>query len=81
MELPQNVYDTMAWIGRICLPALAVFYGTIGKIWNLPFTEQIPLTLTAMAVLINALLKKASDDYFDKREIVDATVDRNVDKG
>ena len=81
MELPQNVYDLLCWIGRICLPALAVFYGTIGKIWTLPFTEQIPLTLTALAVLINALLKKASDDYFDKREIVDATVDRNVDKG
>ena len=81
MELPQNVYDTMAWVGRICLPALAVFYGTIGKIWNLPYTEQIPLTLTAMAVLINALLKKASDDYFEKREIVDATVDYTTEKG
>ena len=81
MELPDNIYNTMAWIGRICLPALAVFYGTIGKIWNLPYTEQIPLTLTAMAVLINALLKKASDDYFEKREIVDATVDYTTEKG
>ena len=81
MELPDNIYNTMAWVGRICLPALAVFYGTIGKIWNLPFTEQIPLTLTAMAVLINALLKKASDDYFEKKEIVDATVDYTTEKG
>ena len=81
MELPDNIYNTMAWIGRICLPALAVFYGTIGKIWNLPYTEQIPLTLTAMAVLINALLKKASDDYFEKKEIVDATVDYTTEKG
>lgn len=81
MELPDNIYNTMAWVGRICLPALAVFYGTIGKIWNLPYTEQIPLTLTAMAVLINALLKKASDDYFEKKEIVDATVDYTTEKG
>lgn len=77
MILPDKIYNTMAWIGRICLPALAVFYGTVGKIWDLPFTEQIPLTLTAIAVLINALLKKASDDYFEKKEIVDATVDMN----
>ena len=70
MKLSKETYDTLAWLGRIGLPALSVLYATIGKIWNLPFTEQIPLTITALAVFINALLGINSKQFFNEHDIV-----------
>lgn len=70
MNIPKNIYDILAWLGRIGLPALSVLYATLGKIWSLPFTEQIPLTITAVAVFINALLGINSKSFFEEHDIV-----------
>lgn len=64
MKLESKVYDVLAWIGKIVLPALAVLYGTIGKIWNLPFVEEIPMTIMAVDVFLNALLGISSANYY-----------------
>lgn len=66
----NQTYNTFAWIGRILLPAAAVLYTTIGKVWGLPYVTEIPATLTALAVFINAILKHASDIYFEDKTIV-----------
>ena len=56
MKLPDSVYNCLKWIALICLPALAVFYFTIAKIWGLPYQAEIPATINAIAVLIGALI-------------------------
>lgn len=56
MKLPDKVYDCLKWICLIALPALAVFYFTLSKIWGLPFGAEIPATINAVAVLIGALI-------------------------
>ena len=56
MKLPDKIYDALKWIALICLPALAVFYFTIAKIWGLPYESEIPATINAVAVLIGALI-------------------------
>lgn len=56
MRLPDKVYDILKWICLICLPALAVFYFTLSKIWGLPYGAEIPATINAIAVLIGALI-------------------------
>lgn len=56
MVLPDNVYNILKWICLIALPAIAVFYFTISKIWGLPFGAEIPATINAVAVLIGALI-------------------------
>ena len=68
--MTNKTYDTLAWTGRILLPATAVLYTTVGKIWGLPYTAEIPATITAVALFINAVLKKQSDDYFEDKEVV-----------
>ena len=68
MKLDNDVYDVLAWIGRIVLPSLSVLYATLGKIWGLPYTEQIPLTITAIDVFLNALLGVSANNYY-KNEI------------
>ena len=56
MVLPDKVYNILKWICLIALPAIAVFYFTISKIWGLPFGAEIPATINAVAVLIGALI-------------------------
>lgn len=75
MEFSEKWYDRLAWVGRIFLPALSVLYATLGKIWSLPYTEQIPLSITAVDLFLNALLGISSTNYFADKEIV--TVDVN----
>ena len=56
MKLPNKLYDVLKWVCLIALPALAVFYAVIAKIWGLPFEAEIPATINAVAVLIGALI-------------------------
>lgn len=69
--MDKKVFDLLAKLGRIGLPALSVFYATVGKIWNLPYTEQIPPTITAVAVLLNAWLGLDSKNYWNEHDIVE----------
>ena len=56
MKLPDKVYNVLKWVALICLPAMAVFYAVIAKIWGLPYESEIPATINAVAVLIGALI-------------------------
>ena len=55
-KLKDSTYNLLKWICLIALPALAVFYAVIAKIWGLPFEAEIPATINAVAVLIGALI-------------------------
>ena len=56
MKLPDDVYNFLKWLGLIALPALATFYGVVGKVWDLPYTAEIVTTITAVATLIGTLI-------------------------
>ena len=56
MKLSDSAYNILKWICLIALPALAVFYYTLSKIWGIPFGAEIPATINAVAVLIGALI-------------------------
>ena len=55
-RLKDSVYNVLKWICLIALPALSTFYGILAEIWNLPYAVQIPRTITAIALLIGALI-------------------------
>lgn len=76
MKLKNGTYDVLKWVATIVLPSLAVLYGTLGKIWGLPFTEQIPLTITAIQVFMTALLGISSTNYY-KDQVNEVVVDEN----
>lgn len=56
MVLGDSLYKILKWLCLICLPALAVFYFTLSKIWGLPYGAEITATINAIAVLIGALI-------------------------
>lgn len=72
MKLPDKLYNVLKWICLIALPALAVFYFTLAKIWGLPYEAEIPATINAVAVLIGALIG-ISQIAINKEDRIDET--------
>ena len=68
MKLSDSVYKVLKWLGLIALPALATFYGVIGKVWSIPYTAEIVTTITAVATLIGALIGVSTVSYKKEKE-------------
>jgi len=64
MQLPNKVFDWLKWIAIIALPALSTFIVVISKIWGwADLGSMIAQTITAVAVLLGALLGVSSVNY------------------
>lgn len=63
MKFKNKTYDVLKTISLVILPALATFYGSLGKIWNLPLTEQVVLTITALDTFLGACLGISNINY------------------
>lgn len=77
MKLDNRTYDILAFIGRVVLPALAVLYATLGEIWHLPYTKEIPLTITAIDLFLNSLLGISANTYYKEESLRESVVDMN----
>lgn len=55
-QLSNAAYDAVRWVVQILLPALGVFYATLGSLWGFPGVIQVTGTLAAFAVLLGSLL-------------------------
>lgn len=77
MKLENKTYDILAFVGRVVLPALSVLYATLGEIWHLPYTKEIPLTITAIDLFLNTLLGISSNTYY-KDKVSSLTI---IDEG
>lgn len=70
MKLNDKVYNVLKWVALIALPACAVLYFTLAKIWGLPYGAEITATINAVALFLGALIgvsqyninKEADDD-------------------
>lgn len=67
--MSNETYDFLKYIAQIILPALSVLYATLGKIWGLPFVEQIPATIMAIDTFMGVALKISSDQYHAGGEV------------
>lgn len=56
MRLSDRTYTILKWTCLIALPALAILYITLAKIWGLPFGEEISATINAVALFIGTLI-------------------------
>ena len=56
MKMPDKIYDILKWVCLIALPALAVIYFTLAKIWGLPYGAEITATINAVALFIGSLI-------------------------
>ena len=68
MRLPDNVYRFLKWTALIALPALATFYGIVGKVWEIPFTAEVVTTISAAAAFIGTLIGVSTVAYNKDKE-------------
>ncbi len=66
LKLNNNTYDILKKIALYVLPALATFILTVGKVWNMPYTEQIASTITALDTALGTILGISSKNYWSK---------------
>lgn len=63
MKLPNRLYDILKYVAMIFIPALVVLVLTVGKIWNLPYYDNIGATISAIGVFIGSLLGLSSYNH------------------
>lgn len=68
MKLDNRTYDILKYVALIALPALQVFWLTIGKIWDLSYTVEIGATIGAVALLLGTLLGVSTSNYRIEKE-------------
>ena len=68
--MKNETYDKLKYIAQIVLPALATFYFALSDIWGLPYGEQIVGTITALDLLLGALLKISTGKYKENNDNV-----------
>lgn len=79
MKLTNKTYDTLKWIALVALPALQVFWLTVGKVWGFPYLTEIGATIGATGLFIAALLGISSKAYLEEVEGVQDTFnDENI---
>ena len=67
--LNDKWYDVLKWIAIVALPAISTFIVVISKIWGWPdMGSMIAQTITAVAVLLGALLGISSIGYNKERD-------------
>ena len=58
----EKNYDLLKSVALI-MPLFIVLYEAIGKIWGIPYTDQITMTLTAINAFIGGLVKISNIKY------------------
>ena len=69
MIFSDKVYDVLKWVAIVCLPALSTFVVVLGRIWQWgDIAVAVSQSITAVAVLLGALLGVSSLNYKSKLE-------------
>ena len=64
--MSNKVNDVLKWIVVLVLPATATLYAVLAGIWNLPYGDAIPNTITAVDAFLGAVLMISSAQYNKK---------------
>lgn len=63
MKMSNSTYDILKEIALTILPAIAVLYATLGKIWGLPYVSEIPATVMAIDTFLGVCLHISNSEY------------------
>ena len=66
MRLKNGTYDKIKWTALAFIPALEVLILTVGKIWGLPYYDNIAATIAAVGVFLAAIIGVSSKTYYEE---------------
>ena len=64
MKLSNTTYDRLKWFALVFVPAFEVLILTLGKIWGLPYYDNIGATISAVGLFIAAIIGVSSKDFY-----------------
>lgn len=65
MKLSNRTYDILKWVALVVIPASATLVLTVGKIWGLPYYDNIGATISAVGLFIAAIIGVSSKDFYE----------------
>ena len=71
MKISNKWYNILKYVSMIALPAIVVFLSTIGDIWDLGWMSKVVGTISAVAVLLGALLQISTNNYWKEKKADD----------
>ena len=63
MKLSNKQYDIIKWVALVVIPALATLVLTVGKIWGLPYYDNIGATISAIGLFLAAIIGVSTSNY------------------
>lgn len=66
--MKNKTYDILKYVALIGIPAIVTFLNTLGQTWGIEKINEITATITAIGVLLGALLQISSANYKKKDE-------------
>ena len=79
MLLNSKVYDILKYLTIIVLPAIGALYTGLAQIWSLPYSAQIPATITVICTFLGAILCISTAQYNKKESGIDYSEDKYWD--
>ena len=65
MKVSNKTYDILKWVALVVIPASATLVLTVGKIWGLPYYDNIGATISAIGLFIAAIIGVSSKDFYE----------------
>lgn len=65
MKISNKTYDILKWVALVVIPASATLVLTVGKIWGLPYYDNIGATISAIGLFIAAIIGVSSKDFYE----------------
>lgn len=69
MIFKNKTYDRLKSVALL-LPFFITFIAAIGEIWEIPYTDKIVLTISAVNALLGGIVKVSNTKY-NKTELID----------
>ena len=66
MRLKNSTFDFLKWFCLAFIPSLEVLILTVGKIWGLPYYDNIGATVAAIGVFLAAIIGVSSKTYYEE---------------
>lgn len=63
MNLSNKTYDIIKWVALVVIPAAATLVLTVGKIWGLPYYDNIGATISAIGLFLAAIIGVSTNTY------------------
>ena len=66
-KMESKTFDCLKWEALLFLPALAVLVKTVFSIWDIPYGNEIAMTIAAVNVFLSAILGISHINYYKEQ--------------